>query len=871
MNLYSRIAAYFLMILLIASTFIGCSSRDLANEVNLAGEWKLIKDDNLNFKNPDYDDSKWPTVVVPKRLEQQGYKDLNGTWWYRKNVVIPSQLSGKLLALYFSNLADSDQVFFNSVLIGESGSFEPNGSVTPHFSRVYKIPSNIIKFDAANNVSIRFSKRYGPFIGLFNQNPTIGSFASLQRNAFIENFFKSHLIFFGAFLVLLLAFYHFIIYSKLKIKSDYLLFSLACLSLACYEISLSFWPYAYFNNLSLVTKINLISANISVAFLVWFTMRYFNLSTSFFLRSAILIASIFVIATLFINDPNINLKLFSLEFIFCLIGLLYIFYLSVKYVILKKIKGNFFLPLGIAMVLLSACNDIFITTGLYYFYFLTAYGFLFYFFGIAISLANDFTNAYKAEELKAKTLDNINKASLGISSELNLEKLIYNSIDILKRHLGVERCSILLLGDGGRRFSSHNRDENRRSPDTHLNSQNNNNNGDGDASAPSQNLNNNNTIHFGDELKEPLSEISWILEDGQQKPYIMKDIEDTFSGTKSDSKKNKLRELMVVPMIHHKKTVGIIAISKKTDGTIFTEDDKEFVSIIAPQLALAVENAAAYREIEDQVKKQRDMLIMSEKMAAIGQLTSGIGHEINNPVNFIISYVPPVRENVETMVEILKLYEQLQSGDGGVQKDEILKKIAEIKKNEKFENKLPRILRSLDAISDGANRVASIVDSLKAYARTDTLPDEIDLNVAIDKSLVILNNKLKNKVEVKKEYGENVKAKCYSSINQVIVNLISNAADAIPEKGEILIRTQALKDKVRISVKDNGSGMTDEVKKKLFTPFFTTKGPGKGTGLGLSITYNIVYDQHHGSIEIQSEPGKGSTFTVTVPKEIITS
>ena len=249
---------------------------------------------------------------------------------------------------------------------------------------------------------------------------------------------------------------------------------------------------------------------------------------------------------------------------------------------------------------------------------------------------------------------------------------------------------------------------------------------------------------------------------------------------------------------------------------------------------------------------------MQEKMAAIGQLTSGIGHEINNPVNFIISFITPIKENVEKLVEILRLYEKLRSLDNnpeGVtfeeltrQKAEILKEIDRIVEKGKLDSKLPRILKALDSIADGAKRIANIVDSLKAYARVGNLPEEIDINEAIDKSLVIIASKLKNRVEVQKEYAENVKAKCYFSINQVIVNLISNAADAITdhphpasplkgegldrtEKGEIFIKTQNLKDKIRFSVRDTGSGMTEEVKKKLFTPFFTTKGPGKGTDI----------------------------------------
>jgi signal transduction histidine kinase len=325
-------------------------------------------------------------------------------------------------------------------------------------------------------------------------------------------------------------------------------------------------------------------------------------------------------------------------------------------------------------------------------------------------------------------------------------------------------------------------------------------------------------------------------------------------------------------MIHLKKKIGLIALSKKQNSDSFTKDDKEFVSIIAPQLAMAVENATAYREIEDQVKKQRDLLIMSEKMAAIGQLTSGIGHEINNPVNFIISYVPPVRENVESLVEVLRLYEKMGSLGESKKSDreEIMKKIEDVRAKGKLEAKLHRILRSLDAITEGATRVANIVDSLKHYARTDTLPDDIDINDAIDKSIVILTNKLKNRIEIHRECADNVKAKCFSSINQVIVNLLSNAADAIEDKGDIYIKTQILKDKIRFSVRDNGKGMNEAVKKKIFDPFFTTKGQTKGTGLGLSITYNIVYDQHNGTIDVQSEPGKGSTFTVTIPRDIET-
>jgi signal transduction histidine kinase len=506
-------------------------------------------------------------------------------------------------------------------------------------------------------------------------------------------------------------------------------------------------------------------------------------------------------------------------------------FISVRSIVINKNAGNLFIPIGLIIVIITSTSDALVTLGVYYLNFLNSYGFLIFLVGIAISLAIDYGNTSKAKDAKTTSLINIKQGLTGLSNALEIDKLVNDSLVILRKQLNVVHCSIVLTSDDSK-------------------------------------SNNHVAVVYGDEIMGPLSDYEEIINADDPKPFVVKDIEDTFSGMKDEAKR-KLRELMVVPMVHMKKEIGFIAFSKKIDGSNFTEDDKEFVSIAAPQLALAVKNARAYNESQEEIKRQRDALIMSEKMAAIGQLTSGIGHEINNPINFIISYVPPVRENVETLVEILELYDKLHSdGVAEEEKEQILKKIENIKQKEKLDKNLPRILRSLDSITDGATRVANIVDSLKAFARMDTLPTEIDINSAIDKSLIILTNKLKNRVEVHKDYDQNAIVTCYASIHQVIINLLANAADAIEDKGEIFIKTQSMKDKLRFSIKDTGKGMTEETKAKLFTPFFTTKGPGKGTGLGLSISYNVVYDQHKGSIDIQSEPNNGSTFTVTIPKDI---
>lgn len=823
-----------LLTIICISLVFACSKNE-NNRITLSGLWKFKNNDNLDYSKTKFDDSSWPYIEVPKRLEKQGYSNFKGIGWYRKHFKLPPIGKDQLMGIYFSNIADADQVYINGILLGESGSFNKNDKITPHFSKVYQVPETVIKPNGKNILAVRFFKQYGPFVGIFNKSPEIANYKYLASRVLVENFFKSYLILFSALFVLLLGAYHFLLYYFSKNRKDYLIFSITCIFAFFYESYLSFIPYSLIGNLTINAKINTTALVLHVFLLFWFILEYFDIKSKTLKNFNILVTFITVTSILIMGEPNIILKIYFIYFFFLAFFIFLMFYFSIKHVLFLKSKGNYFIPIGLLAIIFTGINDGLVTYGLYYSNLVTAYGFLFFIIGISISLANDFSNTYKAEQLKAKTLSNINETAIALSSELKIDKLLTNSIDILRKHLQVERCTIMLVNDVGE-------------------------------------LSENSTYMYGDDMREPLSEIDWAMSQTEVKPYIMKDIEDTFPGHKSQrevKKANKYRQLMLVPMVHHNKKIGLIAVSKKADDQDFTKDDKEFVSIIAPQLALAIENAAAYKDIEDQVQKQRDQLIMSEKMATIGQLTSGIGHEINNPVNFIISYVPPVRKNVESLVELLELYEQYHNSDGGEgKKEEISKKINEMKEKGKLDKKLPRILRSLDAITDGAKRVASIVDSLKHYARTDATPSDIDINDAIDKSLVILHNKLKNKVTVHKEYAPEVKSKCYSSINQVIVNLIGNAADAIAEQGEIFIKTSMTRDKVRFSVRDTGAGMSDDVKKKIFDPFFTTKGQGKGTGLGLSITYNIVYDQHRGSIDIQTKQGEGTTFTVTIPKDV---
>jgi signal transduction histidine kinase len=175
----------------------------------------------------------------------------------------------------------------------------------------------------------------------------------------------------------------------------------------------------------------------------------------------------------------------------------------------------------------------------------------------------------------------------------------------------------------------------------------------------------------------------------------------------------------------------------------------------------------------------------------------------------------------------------------------------------------------LQGIQDGAQRTATIVKDLKSFSRLDeNTMKKSDLHEGIDSTLSLLQYKYKDKINVIKEYGDIPDIDCDpGKINQVFMNIISNAIDAFPDHGkndEIRIKTKKVEDTIQISIEDNGLGISHENVKKIFDPFFTTKDVGKGTGLGLSISSSIISD-HHGTIDVKSEPGKGSIFTITLP------
>lgn len=273
----------------------------------------------------------------------------------------------------------------------------------------------------------------------------------------------------------------------------------------------------------------------------------------------------------------------------------------------------------------------------------------------------------------------------------------------------------------------------------------------------------------------------------------------------------------------------------------------------------------AYKDLQN----TQTQLVSSEKMASLGQLTAGIAHEINNPINFVVSSIAPLKRDIADMKELLDKYEEITLQTSLEPK---LVEIHKLRKEMDIDFVKEEIEMLLKGINDGAVRTAEIVKSLKTFSRVDESDlKRADLNEGLASTIVLLTQQWSGKIDLIKNFGPISHIECYpGKLNQVFMNILNNAIQAIlahpkpNEKGRIEVQTFEEADNIVISIKDNGMGMSAETKKKIFDPFFTTKEVGKGTGLGLSITYSII-EKHGGTIDVVSELGQGAEFIIRLP------
>ena len=261
------------------------------------------------------------------------------------------------------------------------------------------------------------------------------------------------------------------------------------------------------------------------------------------------------------------------------------------------------------------------------------------------------------------------------------------------------------------------------------------------------------------------------------------------------------------------------------------------------------------------LKSAQEQLVQTEKMASLGQLVAGIAHEIKNPLNFIYGNTGFLEDYTQKIQGLLEACEKLPSISA-----EDRAAIERMKEEVHYAFIKQDLKILIDNFRDGSSRINAIVSDLRAFSRMDRdIVSEVDLHASLEMSLNLLRNQYKDRIEIHKDYGQIPQIKGYpGKLNQVFMNLLSNAFYAVKDRGSVWIKTRSVSDAVEIEITDSGAGIPQKDIKRIFEPFFTTKPVGQGTGLGLSISYGII-EQHRGKIQVASSPEKGTVFTIQLP------
>jgi len=359
--------------------------------------------------------------------------------------------------------------------------------------------------------------------------------------------------------------------------------------------------------------------------------------------------------------------------------------------------------------------------------------------------------------------------------------------------------------------------------------------------------------------------------------------------------KNKINELIIAfdadvifPVSHENSFFGVLILGTTNSDFALKDEDIELYSSLTNQMAITLENNEYIRKsnelvkkltesqvreeylkkleetnntldlknkelqaLYDELKNTQSQLIQSEKMSSLGQLVAGISHELNNPIGFIYSNSNQLQRYIDRVEQILH-----QSKNGT---EDFIKNVKDI---------LPDVKGLIEDTLSGSKIVKELVDNLRRFSHLDQAKKQnVDIHEGIESSLKILNSQIKNRINIHQSLKSTKTVECNpGQINQVLLNIFSNAAQSIEEEGNIWIDTGEENDYLFIKIKDDGKGIKEEDLEKIFDPFFTTKAVGEGTGLGLSISYSIIKN-HNGTIKVESELNKGSTFTIKLPLE----
>ena len=379
-----------------------------------------------------------------------------------------------------------------------------------------------------------------------------------------------------------------------------------------------------------------------------------------------------------------------------------------------------------------------------------------------------------------------------------------------------------------------------------------------------------------------------------QQTILLNQLEkDTRFASDSYLMQQQPKSLFCIPILSQGQLLGILYLENNLSVGAFTQDRVEILNMLCSQAAISLENARLYQQAQTHAQQAQDyakqlekslkdlqqaqlQLVQSEKMSALGNLVAGVAHEINNPVGFIVGNLKHAQDYVQDLLNLIDLYAEKYPNP----EEEIEAEIEEMDL-EFVREDLPKLIGSM---TEGTERIRHISTSLRNFSRTDTEKKVFfNLQNGIESTLLILKHRLKRNekrpaIEVVKYYSDLPEVKCFpGQLNQVFMNLIANAIDALEESNkelifkdisvspnQIKIQTEATLEEVMIRIADNGVGMTEIVKNRIFEQGFTTKEVGKGTGLGMAIAHQIITEKHGGTITCRSELGKGTEFTIVL-------
>ncbi len=340
------------------------------------------------------------------------------------------------------------------------------------------------------------------------------------------------------------------------------------------------------------------------------------------------------------------------------------------------------------------------------------------------------------------------------------------------------------------------------------------------------------------------------------------------------------QSVLCAPIINQGLLVGILYLENSLTQGVFTRDRLNVINLLSSQVAISLENARLYQQagqaLQD-LQQAQLQVVQSEKMSALGNLVAGVAHEMNNPLGFISASLHQAKPTLADIVEHLKLYQKNLPNPG----DEIKDHAEDIDLDYSLSD-LPKII---DAMVMACDRLRNISTSLRTFSRADKdYKVPFNIHEGIDSTILILKHRLKANeqrpaIEVITDYGNLPQVECFpGQLNQVFMNILANAIDALDEANaghsfeeikvnpnRIIIKTSGENESVKITIADNGKGISEEVKQNIFDHLFTTKGVGKGTGLGLAIAREIVAEKHGGAIKVDSKLGEGTEFAIQLP------